>query len=296
VRGWRLWEDSGLDENAKRASDRNVQLLLKESCRLRSCRGIKPVANKKGDQITKNKYGLDRNIPESVRRLVRQECGFGCVICGLAIAQYEHIDPPFAEAKAHDPKNIALLCGGCHDRITRGIWSKERVILARKSPITFSQGFSRDAFDFRDPFDLFVGNSRFRDIRCIVRKETGEEWFTIEPPEAPDAPPRISAKFFGISEIPELEIVQNEWRCSTGIWDLRISGPKLEVRSTRNQVKLRLEAMPPHGLKIQYLNMTFHETGIIVESDGTIRFTIAGTEIRMSNSDVNSADAVFSLP
>jgi hypothetical protein len=33
----------------------------------------------------------------------------------------------FSEAKEHNPKNMALLCGGCHDRATRGILSKEKV-------------------------------------------------------------------------------------------------------------------------------------------------------------------------
>lgn len=168
--------------------------------------------------------------------------------------------------------------------------------MARKSPITFNQGFSKDAFDFRNPFDLFVGNSCFQDIRCIVRKGTSEEWFTIEPPEAPDAPPRLSAKFFGPSGLPELEIVRNEWRCSTGVWDLRTSGPTIEVLSMRNQVMLRLKARPPNGLEIQYLNMIFHDAGIVVESNGTVCLTIGGTKIRMSGSDVTTADAVFSLP
>lgn len=218
------------------------------------------------------------------------------MICGLAIAQYEHIDPPFTGAKVHDPQKIALLCGACHDRVTRGFWSKAKVISARKSPITFIRGYAKDAFDFRDPFDLMVGNNRFHDIRCVIRKGTGEEWFTIEPPEAPDAPPRISAKFFGPSGLPELEIVQNEWRCSTGVWDLQVSGPTMEVRSTCHQVMLRLRAKPPHGLEIQYLNMVFHGTGIIIESDGSVRLIISDTEIRIGGSDVTGADAVFRIP
>jgi len=170
------------------------------------------------------------------------------------------------------------------------------VLLARNSPITFSQGFTKDAFDFRDPFDLFVGDNCFRDVRCIVRMSTGEEWLTIEPPEAPGAPPCLSAKFFGPTGIPELEILRNEWRCSTGVWDLKVSGPIMEVRNTPHQVMLRLKARPPHGLEIQYLNMVFHQAGIVVETDGAVCLSIEGTEIRMSGSDVTSADAVFSLP
>jgi hypothetical protein len=218
------------------------------------------------------------------------------VICGLAIAQYEHIDPPFAEARSHDPKRIALLCGACHDRVTRGFWSKDRVLKARKSPKTFKDSFARDAFDLKSPFDLLLGDNHIQNVRCIIRKSTGDEWFTIDPPEAPDAPPRISAKFFGSHETPELEIINNEWRCSTGVWDLKISGPEIEVRSGHRNVVLRLMSHPPHCLEIKYLRMFFKDTGIVVKPDGTVRLSIDGTEIFMNSSSVTSADAVFSLP
>ncbi len=56
--------------------------------------------------MTKNKYGLSRDIPPSVKLQVRRACSFGCVICGASIT-YEHIDPPFTEAHEHDPEKIA---------------------------------------------------------------------------------------------------------------------------------------------------------------------------------------------
>ena len=134
---------------------------------------------------------------------------------------------------------------------------KEKVFTARNSPITFGRGFAKDAFDYHYPFDLFIGNSRFRNVNCIVRKANGDEWFTIEPPEASGAPPRISAKFFDINGLPELEIMQNEWLCSTGVWDLKVYGQIIEVFSSHSQRRLRLKAKPPHGIEIQYLNMFF---------------------------------------
>ncbi|WP_454063830.1 hypothetical protein [Candidatus Nitrospira salsa] len=218
------------------------------------------------------------------------------MICGVAFVQYEHIDPPFSEAKIHDPRNITLLCGTCHDRVTRGMWSKKRVLQSRKSPITFKNGFARDAFDFCDPFELFVGNSHFQDVRCIVRNSSGEEWFTIEPPEASEAPPRISAKFYGLSGNLDLEIIRNEWRCSTNIWDIKIQGSSIEVYCKPKQTTLKLEAKPPHGLKIQYLNMTLQGTGIVVENDGSTRIFVNRSELKMSSTQVINADAIFRLP
>ena len=72
----------------------------------------------------KNKYDLNRDIPNLVKRQVRQSCGFGCVICGASIIDYEHVDPIFAEAKEHDPEKITLLCPQHHAKVTRGFLSK----------------------------------------------------------------------------------------------------------------------------------------------------------------------------
>jgi hypothetical protein len=248
-----------------------------------------------GGHISKNIHGLDRHIPEDVRRQIRQECGFGCVICGMAIVQYEHIDPPFAEANTHDPQKIALLCGSCHDRVTRGIWSKARVLEARRAPRTFKQGFAKDAFDINTPFEAFVGNNCFKDISCIVRKGR-DQWFSIEPPETPEGPPRLSAKFFTPNGEPTLEIDRNEWRCLIGVWDLKVSGYTIEVWTEPSNLMLQLKARPPHGLEIVYLDMSLEDTRILVETDGTVHLTVNGIEIDMKNSRVSTADAIFVLP
>jgi hypothetical protein len=42
-----------------------------------------------------NKYGWPRDIPDDIKRFVRQKDGFGCVHCGRGIYQYDHFDPEF---------------------------------------------------------------------------------------------------------------------------------------------------------------------------------------------------------
>jgi hypothetical protein len=54
--------------------------------------------------------------------------------------------------------------------------------------------------------------------------------------------------------------------------------------------------MPPHGLALQYLDMTFQDTGILVDQNGTVHLSLAGTQIEMKGTEVASADAVFNLP
>ena len=79
---------------------------------------LDPAAIKRSDR---NKHGLTRDIPNDVKRKVRQRDGFGCVICGSAFYTYEHFDPEFVEAENHDPHGICLLCGTCHRRKTSGL-------------------------------------------------------------------------------------------------------------------------------------------------------------------------------
>lgn len=95
----------------------------------------------------KNKFGLSRRVPEKIKRQLRQEAGFGCVICGNAIGVYEHIDPEFQNATTHDPACMACLCAGCHGKVTRGHISKETVRAAKANPKSKEKGFSFEAFD-----------------------------------------------------------------------------------------------------------------------------------------------------
>jgi hypothetical protein len=106
-----------------------------------------------------NKFGLSRDIPDPLKREARQACGFGCVICGASIVEYEHFDPDFAEAREHNPARIALLCPSCHANVTRKFWPKEKVKTARLAPRCKQTNFSWGAFDFgqRHPTIRFAG-------------------------------------------------------------------------------------------------------------------------------------------
>jgi hypothetical protein len=94
-----------------------------------------------------NKYRLDRYIPSNIRRQIRQNSGFGCVICGCAICEYEHVNPPFSSAREHDPDKMTFLCSNCHDKVTRKIWSKDKVVKAMKNPYSLINKQSRFKLD-----------------------------------------------------------------------------------------------------------------------------------------------------
>ena len=239
-----------------------------------------------------NKYGLTRDIPAEVKREVRRECGFGCVICGLAIVQYHHFDPPFQEARTHNSAGIVLLCGGCHQK-SDGFWSASKVATARRNPITFKNGYARDAFDLRSPFVLRIGSSSFENVSTIVRTHEGERWFVIEEPEAEGAPVRLSVVFFDKNGHLSLEIQENEWRCFSGQWDTEVEGRTIIVRRGPRDLALELVAEPPHGINLTRLAMQQGALGIYVERNGRLTLMRAGGITTFEESFASGADAVF---
>ena len=203
----------------------------------------------------KNQYGLDRTIPDSVRREVRQRCGFGCVVCGGSIVDYEHVDPPFAQARRHDPAAIALLCPTCHGRVTRNFMSKSRVRAAMANPKCKQQGFSFGEFDpaHTHPFVVFAGMTL---INCAIPVQVqGIPVFQIEEPEAEGAPYRLSATFYDQRGVPSLLIRRNDWRASAAPWDVEVAGGRITIRSAPGAISLRLAFAPAAGIVIEVLDM-----------------------------------------
>ena len=54
-----------------------------------------------------------RNTPEGVKRLLRQEAGFGCARCGHPYLEYHHIIP-YKDDQHFRSEDMVCLCGNCH--------------------------------------------------------------------------------------------------------------------------------------------------------------------------------------
>jgi hypothetical protein len=167
-----------------------------------------------------NKYGLDRKIPSEVKRQVRQACGFGCVLCGGSIVEYEHWNPAYAESRSHEASGITLLCPTCHAKSTRGYLSKDAIIAAVKDPSCLRSGFTSEVFDMGSDHPVIVfGGVTLR--QCPIPVEVkGIPLFNIERPEVANGPFRLSATFHNSGGVPSLRIVENEWHALVGNWDV----------------------------------------------------------------------------
>jgi len=220
-----------------------------------------------------NKFGLSRDIPDPIKREVRQRCGFGCVVCGSAIYQYEHVEPLFPEAEQHDPNGIVLLCGGCHDRVTRGILSKETIKLKAKIPKCLEQGFSFGPFDLGlTPPEIIFGTLKARNIETLIRVY-GDEILSIDPPEQEGAPFLINAFLKDTKGNLIFAVRNNEWRTPADNWDVEVHGARITIRKKLGDILLCLRSEPPHRLIIERLHMLHKGVKIICKEGQTIEVT-----------------------
>ena len=223
-----------------------------------------------------NRYGLRRYIEAAIAREVRQRCGFGCVICGAALVDYDHFDPEFAQARTHAAAGIVLLCDKHHGQKNRGFLSKETIRRAMQQPAAVRRGFSSDEFDFGNSWpDIRLGPAMVR-LGRVILECNGNEVLKINPPEEPGAPFRVNATFRNQAGEITLQIADNIWQVRTGNWDAVQEGPRITIRRGPGDIVLILRTMPPNMLVVERLNMRTENYHIRLDGETLYATTPAG--------------------
>lgn len=213
----------------------------------------------------RNQFGLSRTIPEDVKRQVRQRCGYGCVICGTSIVEYEHVRPEFAKAKAHDPQAIALLCPTCHAKKTRNFLSVGKILKAMERPIAKTSGYAfSELEDHASHPYVVLGGMTLKNCPTPVQVR-GMPLISIEQAEQDGGPYQLSASFFDEKGIPSLFIRRNEWQVAANLWDVEAIGGKITVRTGPGEIALQMQLAPGEGVVIQRLRM--HCGGYLFEAN-----------------------------
>lgn len=237
-----------------------------------------------------NQHGLSRDIPEGVKRQIRQRDGFGCVVCGRAIYDYEHIAPEFSDAREHSSQGILLLCSEHHSLKTRGLLSKETILAAAQNPRAKQHGFSFGPFDIgAAPPTIRLGTLTVRNVQTLI-EILGEPIFSIRPPNESGLPFLINACLRDRDGEIILHIVDNEWRTPCENWDVEIEGPRITIRKKLGDILLQLRSEPPHQLVIERLDMIHRGNRVTcregvkveVESDSGARFVAMDTSVEGS--------------
>ena len=80
------------------------------------------------------------DVPEKVKRELRQEAGFGCCKCGFPIYDYHHI-VEYSTDQHFRSKDMMLLCPNCHREATVGALTQEEQRYYKDHPFNISRGY-----------------------------------------------------------------------------------------------------------------------------------------------------------
>lgn len=216
-----------------------------------------------------NKFGLNRNIPQEIKREVRRRCGFGCVICGAIITEYEHIDPEFKDASVHDPSKITLLCPNHHAEVTKGIIDKSYILERNANPIAKTLGYSSYNHPiFRDlPVLNLGGGISFSNV-IVPLHFNGIDIVSFHAPEQGSEVIQVSAILNDESGVNSLTIDNNEWRVNSGVWDFENKGNRYMFRDDTGKSYLCISFNPPVGFNIENMSTVIDGKQVKVDSDG----------------------------
>jgi len=212
------------------------------------------------------KHGLSRRIASGIKLAIRQRCGFGCVICGTGIIQYHHFMPEYKDAISHDPSGITLLCPTCHTKAGARIISRDQVIEANTDPWCLKNGYSRDAFYLGNTNIPAKLGSSLINARSILMYED-KVLLGFEPPEEDGSPIRLTACLTDINGGEMFSVANNEWRASSGRYDVNVVAQALTIRQASGNIMLRISLGASESLKVERLRMTYCGYSIEAEHD-----------------------------
>lgn len=241
-------------------------------------------------------------IPSKIKRKVRQRCGFGCVICGLPIYEYDH-KPGFANVKRHRAEELTLLCPNHHTEKTKGLIPDVRVEEADRDPFNLRTGTTSPYalwFDGTAP-EIVLGQQLFicDDLRRptvmlpVVINHYCPLGFTLDTKGLLLNLDARDSKNNRILHIKESELILS---CTT--WDATLVGNTLSVWERSGGLSLCMEFHPPHRIVItRYhicsggVTIDIDQTKIQFSGNAIPNFTLAGNGTICANVGVLIGDA-----
>lgn len=215
-----------------------------------------------------------RNIPLPIQREIRQRCGFGCVVCGLPLYEYEHMEE-WAQVKRHVAEEITLLCDQHHREKTGGLLPKEVVRQANSSPFNLREGVSKPyALHFAGKHaEVIIGGNSFT---C-----EDQGYGTVMVPISIDGVALVGLilgdghlllNFVAFDECnqPVLHIKNNQLIYSMSPWDVQLVGTTLTLREAHRKILLEIEFAPPNKIVVTRGRFLRNGVEVLVRPDNIL--------------------------
>jgi hypothetical protein len=195
------------------------------------------------------------SVKAGILRTVRQRCGFGCVICGKPIFEYEHM-LGWANVRRHVASEITLLCDDHHRAKTGGFIPAELVVAADKDPINLKTGVTRSypLIYYGTQYVIGIGSCSFEKtdgqlsaLNQIIRID-GEPllWVRLE-----DGHILLNLRVYNSKGGIALEIVDNELVANVNSWDIEVVGTQFTIREGKGNILFDLLFTPPSSIHVR---------------------------------------------
>ncbi|MDR6922480.1 MULTISPECIES: HNH endonuclease [Chryseobacterium] len=191
-------------------------------------------------------------IKSSIKREVRQRCGFGCVICGNPIYQYDHL-LGWAKVRRHKAEEITLLCSEHHSEKTSKRLPDFIVEEFNKNPYNLRSGITKPKtlYYFGDSANVVFGSMRF----SMTKNDLYDYLipFTIDHA----SPIKIIFKdqmYLLNIELQDpfgkliLKIVNNELVMNIGLWDIQYVGQRITIRESFYKIFIEIRFETPNTI------------------------------------------------
>jgi hypothetical protein len=232
-------------------------------------------------------------IPAPIKRAVRQRCGFGCVVCGLPIYDYEHM-AEWASTHHHVADEITLLCPTHHAEKTRKLLPVERVRAANAAPFNLQSGASTPwTLHFAGSrCEAIIGGNEFSaaiidgDQVLVPLMIDGEPLvlFRVE-----DGHLLFSLSVYDERNEPVLLIEDNELVLLVGAaWDFEFVSSRLLIRNAPRAILIDIAFEPPERVVVHRGSFMRNGVCVIVESNG---FSVPNVGAHFRNCSMRGASA-----
>jgi len=183
---------------------------------------------------------MKRDIPDTIKRELRQEAGFGCCICGNPVYEYHHIKP-FSDEQSHDPAQMMILCPNHHYAATIGAITEAEQKHFKEKPANINNGFVNGLLYITDPAVAIRTGTNYLvglGIKIVI---DGKPMLTLEK----DAEGRLllSIDLYDRNDSLILSIHRNEWIAADPIpWDIEFQYRTLKIRIGKGNTPLAIDA------------------------------------------------------
>lgn len=244
------------------------------------------------------------HLEDGLKREVRQRCGFGCVICGRPIYEYDHI-LGWANVKRHVASEITLLCDDHHREKTAGFLPNQRVIEANQRPFNIINGvtaphtlhYSGREFSLVIGSYVFDGTDRGSGAAGQAIRIDGESLFGVR---LEDGHFLLNLSVHDSNDNLVLLIDDNELVLNVCSWDIEVVGTRITIREDKGSILFDIVFRPPSTVAVLRGRFLYNGVELFVAPKWCAllnnRFVLKGFGIRNFPVGLNIGDDPDSIP